>query len=152
MQMTLLDDVYRLNITIIYVCRYVGEEIRKCYLLRSLNYRQITGLTKPTFYVMYQFKHVNKEQRISLAGQPSPRTPKVLGSIPDLAVSLQFGFMFKMEVPCSLTCPQRTQNITVHYPDCFYSSIRSVMSRRPLAVLFEIENSELCRCVVLVSL
>ena len=32
-------------------------------------------------------------------------TPKVPGSIPDLAVSMQFGFMLKMEFPSALTCP-----------------------------------------------
>ena len=45
------------------------------------------------------------ERRIGLTGQRSPRTPKVPDSIPDLAVSMQFGFMLKMEVPCALTCP-----------------------------------------------
>ena len=37
------------------------------------------------------------EQRIGLSVQCSPRTPRVPGSIPDLAVSLQFGFMLKTE-------------------------------------------------------
>ena len=37
-----------------------------------------------------------REQGIGLAGQRSPRTPKVPGSIPDLAVSMQFEFMLKM--------------------------------------------------------
>ena len=32
----------------------------------------------------------------SLVGQRSPRTPKVPGSILDLTVSMQFGFMLKM--------------------------------------------------------
>ena len=45
------------------------------------------------------------EQRIGLAGQRSFGTPKVPGSIPDLAVSMQLGFMLKMEVLCALTCP-----------------------------------------------
>ena len=41
------------------------------------------------------------EQIIGLAGQCSPRTPKVLGSIPNLAVSMQF--WFSLFLPLSLT-------------------------------------------------
>ena len=56
------------------------------------------------------------ERRSGLAGQRSPITLKVLGSIPNIAVSMQFGVMLKMEVLCAWTCPLRTQKFPVPYP------------------------------------
>ena len=49
--------------------------------------------------------HLIFDRPISLAGQRSPRMPKVPNSIPTYAVSMQLGFMLKMEGLCALPCP-----------------------------------------------